>query len=320
MRGYAACLFLAIAGLGAAGVARAEGKCNDDPVKKGPNGELVVGWMLPEPKGATVHPTGVGQDPFAEVDAQITSCQVAGAPVDCAKPRGYPFTAEPTPVALFATGAKVFRVEPALNEWSKFAHPGADMPPGARAAMRRELGAGNEIRSVYVEHPAVDPAEGQSVCNCALQRGVVVWDRGREDLFVRSTFYTEKPTGADPRLFVPRQGWEISFARPSSLWFPVRLNSLLRYADPAHPRPEDGAWAVVDVLTPARVGSDCTFAPFTRVAETSGPTVAFRGKKYWAVRLHAAFTPGQDLQDVSCALPTRIRNARAAKAPAPKAK
>lgn len=258
-------------------LARAEGKCDDDPVPYGPGNKLVVTWSIPHPQGALVRQTG--EDVFNQVDQQLGLSSFHPS---------YPAKYRNPKLVDIYNEAELLTADD-LKAWQK--RFGNTVPPESYAAFDEYVKGGHHIRGVLVEHPMVSPA-GYALCSCVLQRGVVIYNPSgkQEDLFVRSHFSSVKDAKTFEN-FAPREGFWFSFRR-DKIWFPLRLNKLLK----------EQAWMVLDILTPKGkpLPAGAIKPPYTEAKR--GP-VKLLGQDYEAVRVLGTFQPGQAVADLEIPSP-----------------
>ena len=251
--------------------ARAEGKCGDYPVPKGPADELVVTWAIPYPRGAEA---GIdGPSIFKKADAALGT----------SLPPQYTGPKNPTSVRLF--GDRALDTVEELVRWEKDYE--IEVPHESEKALREYKD--HRFRGAIVEHPHVQNNKEYTICTCMLQRGVLVFDGARERLWVRSRFHTTD--GKKPRAFEPGSGWWFRFDS-KTIWFPLRLNALQK----------ERAWMVLDVFAP-RQFKDIKAAKWgldvVEVKRTARPVKLFNNEPpYHGVRLFRAFKVGEAVADL----------------------
>lgn len=258
-------------------LARAEGKCDDDPVQYGPAGQLVVTWAIPYPKDALVKITDVAV--FNQVDQQLGLDWF---------PLSYPAKYKNPKLVNYFNDTELHTAVD-LKNWEAFQ---STMPATTVAAFDDYVKQGHYIRAALVEHPKVNPT-GYSLCTCVLQRGVVIYYPGnkQEDLYVRSHFSSTNPAQKAFEVFAPNGGWWFSFKR-DKIWFPVRLNRLL----------QEDAWMVLDILTPKGklLPTGAIKPPYSEVKR--GRVTLF-GQEFEAVRVLGTFQKGNAATDLEIAAP-----------------
>jgi len=248
--------------------AAADLKCGDAPYSLS-NDTLTVSWVGPVPKTAKV----------SQVDGEVFEklAVVNGSDI----PDGYPEKYLKDLQRVGIANAYMSWDIDELTKWQR--RHEIEMSPEPLAIFKSYLERGNLIFSALVEHPPVDDPPSFTACSVVLQRGVIVFSRGRESLFLRSYFHSTN--GEDSANFVPSGGLEITF--PSDgVWFPLELTKVIY---------EPASYVVLDVLTQEPLNGKQVPAPFQM-----GPQcwMAFGGEKLNATRLVATLEGGKDWPDL----------------------
>lgn len=259
-------------------LARAEGKCLDDP-KLWKDGQgrsvLVVTWTIPFPAGAKVE-----RDVGAEVFAALNGAAGNEIPEGYAKDNLINLTTTAFPQGPGDT--RVMTSPQELQAWEQ--QFDVVMQPAVMGVFNSYFQDKKHVYGTVVEHPGLASPVGYRFCTCTLQRAVVIWEKGQEQLYVRSSFRSAKSPLAFVN-FVPHAGLKFSF--PSSrIWFPLKLNRVL-------PEPGAAAHLVLDVLTRTKLPPQAI--PKDQVAVMSQGTVTLGPNRYEYVRL----TRRYDLADPS---------------------
>jgi hypothetical protein len=270
--------------------ARAEGKCGDDPKlwkdETGTEG-LVVTWTIPFiAKNATIV-RDTGNEVFAAMS------HVAGSEIPPGFPGEYMTNLATVPYPPGQGGTKVMTTEAELRDWE--AQFDVAVNPLAMAVFRAYFNDA-EKKNVYgtvVRHPHLDDPAGYRFCTCTLQRAVVIWDAGQEQLYVRSSYRSAR----DPRYFVnfvPRAGLKFTFST-NRIWFPLKLNRVL-------PEPGAPAFLMLDVLTRKALPDGAIPVEFTVLQRGS---VKLGNAAYAFVRLTRRYELGEPdpIEDLSLAPP-----------------
>ena len=116
-------------------------------------------------------------------------------------------------------------------------HHGVEMEERPLEIFNQYLEEGNALFMSLVGHPPVARPETFTRCSIVLQRAVIFFRGGREDLFLRSYFHSSN--GEDAVNFVPTGTVRMSFAT-DSLWFPLALTEGI---------PEPAAEVVLDIAS-----------------------------------------------------------------------
>lgn len=270
--------------------ARAEGKCLDDPkLWKDATGKemLVVTWTIPFiAKDAKIE-RDTGNDVFAAMS------RVAGSEIPPGFPAEYLSNLATVPYPPGQDGTKVMTTAAELRAWE--AQFDVVMNPLVMTVFQSYFDDA-EKKSVYgtvVRHPQVDDPSGYRFCTCTLQRAIVVWDAGQEQLYVRSSYRSAR----DPRYFanfVPRAGLKFTFST-NRIWFPLRLNRVL-------PEPGAPAFLMLDVLTRKALPDNAIPVEFTVLQRGS---VTLGTVAYAFVRLTRRYELGEPdpIEDLSLVPP-----------------
>ena len=236
-------------------LARAEGKCDDDPRKwqghPDKKDRLVVAWSIPLPADARID-----DDLAAELIQLLDAKPGGGSWQDFALPPEYESNVHRTeifrdPIHPGAReGRAGFDALPKLEGWLN-AHFSVPLQPEARPLLSGYLGGGSKVFSFVVEHPPrADDAIGFRFCTCMLQRAAVVLRGSREELWVQTRFQTARDSNTfvnfEPRkpvvfTFNLVRGKDASGQPATGLWFPLALNRVL-------PLPGKPAWLRADLL------------------------------------------------------------------------
>lgn len=246
-----------------AGPAFADLKCGDAPMYFRPD-QLAVTWVGPMKESAKVR-LGTG-DIFRRV-AEITGPDIPG---------GYPdkYARDLEDSDVF-NSAMAWSTEE-LTKWE--GRHGIEMEPEALEIFERYLESKHLLFMTLVEHPRVPNPEDFRACSLVLQRGVIVYDQGHEDLYLRSYFHSATDTGEFVN-FVPREG--VHFAFPSdSIWFPFELTRLIS---------EPASFVEIDVLSRAPI--DEAALPSFLSPRVSG-RVRLKDEMYQATRLSGVLEVG----------------------------
>lgn len=212
-------------------LARAEGKCGDDPVVW--KNMLIVTWTIPHPANAAV-------DPNADRALMDALDDKFGA-----LPPGFPPAYGGLAVLEYPeTGhGKDKQKLPTLPDLQKY-HEDFKMPLGKEAVelfRTKYYDPGKQVYARVVQHPPVpNNGQGYSFCTCTLQRAVVVWDKGEEQLWLKSRFRNADSSGNFVN-FAPKQPIKFTF-KSDKIWFPLALNEIV-------PQKDVAAFLLLDVLT-----------------------------------------------------------------------
>lgn len=271
---------LAIAGtMMAVKIAKAEPayadlKCGDAPMYFGGGDGLVVTWVGPTKESAKVR---LGDGEIFRRIAEVTGSDI---------PEGYP-----EKYLRDLQEAEVFNASMAwstdeLTQWE--GRHGIDMEPEALGVFQRYLDTKHPIFMSLVSHPEVRDPGAFIACSLVLQRAVMIYDEGREDLFLRSYFYSAKDENEFVN-FVPRTGVHFSFPT-DSIWFPLELTRLIR---------EPASYVELDVLSRSSLDENALPAPFTRARSGSSGTLLLGGKKFNVTRISGVLdvSEGRAIED-----------------------
>jgi hypothetical protein len=240
-------------------------KCGDAPMYFTKD-QLVVTWVGPTKGSAKVRLSG--GDVFRRV-AEIT-----GSDIPDSYPDKYLQNLEDSEVF---NSSMAWSTEE-LTRWE--GRYGIEMEPEALEIFERYLLSKHVLFMSLVGHPQVPNPEEFRACSLVLQRGVIVYDQGQEDLFLRSYFHSATDQGEFVN-FVPREG--VHFAFPSdSIWFPFELTELIS---------EPASFIELDILT--RTPLDDESLPSFLGSRRSG-RVWLEGEKYQATRISGVLEVGKE--------------------------
>ena len=132
-------------------------------------------------------------------------------------------------------------------------------------------------------------------CSVVLRRGVIVYDKGRETLFIRSYLHSAKHAEAKEQgveekeaeefvNLVPHGGVRMSFAS-DTIWFPLETTQLID---------EPESYVVLDILTPERLNAKELPQPF-QVEKSE--QMKYHGETYHVARVTAKL-PKQKTADL----------------------
>jgi len=170
----------------------------------------------------------------------------------------------------------------ALTGWEK--RHGIAMETEPLSIFDDYVKAGYVIFSTLVEHPLVPDPRVYASCSVVLQRGVIVYANGNEDLYLRSYFHSAKD-GENYVNFVPKGGVRISF-ESDGVWFPLELTRVIQ---------EPHSYVVLDILTPKPF--DVGKLPTSFRAGRRG-VVTLGGARYNVVRISATLSAKERSPDL----------------------
>lgn len=137
---------------------------------------------------------------------------------------------------------------------------------------QRYVDEGYKIRLILMEHPEVPRLSSYSRCSVVLQRGIIIYEQGRETLYIRSYVHSANE-GQDFVNFVPRTGVKFTFDS-KMIWFPLETTAVIQ---------EPASYVVIDILTPRPLKSK--IAPPFRITRR-GP-VKLNNRKFQVTRINA---------------------------------
>jgi len=243
-------------------------KCGDAPMWFGDDG-LVVTWVGPMKESAKVR--------LGDGDIFGRAAEATGSDIPERYPekylRGLQETEVFNPSMAWSTDE--------LTRWES--RHGIEMEPGAVEIFQRYLDTKHLLFMSLVGHPEVATPEDYVACSLVLQRAVIVFDDGREDLYLRSYFHSAKSPDEFVN-FVPRTGVHFSFPT-DRLWFPLELTRLIS---------EPVSFVELDVISRE---------PFTGKAPAPFEARTVRGlslggRKFHATRLSGVINVGKE-EDVT---------------------
>jgi len=170
-----------------------------------------------------------------------------------------------------------------LTAWEK--KHGIEMQREPLAIFERYLRNGFTIFSALVRHPPVPEPKLYVACSVILQRGVIVYANGIEDLHLRSYFHSARDAENFVN-FVPSGALRVSF-KSDKIWFPLELTQVIQ---------EPYSYVVLDVLTTKPLKLEQLPKPFQ--AGKQG-TVTLGKQQYQAVRLTAKLAAKQTSPDLN---------------------
>ncbi len=264
-------------------LARAEGKCDDDPFLLRDRKTLAVTWTIP------VLP---GDDPTIDTRATLMTDLDARSPIE---PPGFPPEYASNlwkyPYPDHPESKKKITNKATHAAWlSQF---GLAEGPVAAGITDKYFADGRMLFGVVVQHPPLpSDKSGYQFCTCILQRAVLLWDdlTGKEHLWIRTRFHSAKDK-LNWTNFEPSHPVKFAFLSPS-LWFPLAYNHVL---------PESPSFLVLDAVTRKKLGA---VAGFT--SEDLGQVtyqIGARPENWYVARLRARFEKGTSPADLSIAPP-----------------
>jgi hypothetical protein len=159
---------------------------------------------------------------------------------------------------------------------------------------RYYLERGYPIFGTLVQFP-VDNPELFLTCSPVLQRGVIVYGDGREDLFLRSYFHSRQDEENFVN-FVPRQGIHMSFLS-DGIWFPMALTG-----GELEVSPVPASYVVIDILTPDRFHPRGLPEPLEVVRSEAGSDAPeqmdYQGRDYFVTRIVGELSSTKDRVDL----------------------
>jgi hypothetical protein len=178
-----------------------------------------------------------------------------------------------------------------LRRWQK--RHGTDLSRGQVEIFERYLKTDHAIRLMVIEHPKVNRPEEYQDHSVVLQRGVIVYDKGRETLFLRSYVHSAKRGrdstrgSADFVNFAPKGGVQMVFSS-NTLWFPLETtNGCVA---------EAASYVMLDILTPTALDVSQLPKPFQ--LEKKGRT-QYQGRSYQVTRVAAKLAAKERWPDLS---------------------
>jgi hypothetical protein len=160
------------------------------------------------------------------------------------------------------------------------------------------IDSGYAIQTMLIRHPTAPNFLRFAACSVVLQRGVIVYDNGVEDLFLKSYIHSAEKPNLDHVVnstqqrsegfanFVPRGGIHIGSFKSDTIWFPLSTTEVIE---------EPASYVVLDFLTPAPLDTKQLPEPFR--AEKTGK-MKFRGTDYYVTRISAKL-PRQKTADLN---------------------
>ena len=241
----------------------------------GPKG-LVVTWVGPVPEQAEVSYTD------GEVFATVNRANGPDVPKDL--PQKY--SQGLTRVDVF--NASMSWDAQSLTAWEK--RHGIEMEPEPLRIFEDYLRSKHVLFSTLVRHPDVPEPKLYARCSIVLQRGIIVYSDGVEDLYLRSYFHSAK----DDKSFVnfaPRGALRMSF-RSEKLWFPLELTRVIQ---------EPSSVVILDLLTTKALNREQLPKSFRAVGGKG--TVSLNGKSYHSVRVVAKLAAKEKSPDFVMSAP-----------------
>jgi hypothetical protein len=244
---------------------------------------LVVTWVGPVPKEAKVT--------FTDGKIFSAAARVMGPEVPNDLPKKYTYKLRKA--ELF--NASMHWDLDELTRWEE-RHGIEEMEEEPLSIFRDYLERGHPIFGALVQHPPVANPREFRACSVVLQRAVIVFDEGRENLFLRSYFHSAQDDENFVN-FVPRGGVEMSFAS-DTIWFPLELTRVIQ---------EPAAQVVLDILTSEPLDSERLPHPFQAVrSEASFGEVPehmeYRGRNYHVTRVAGQLSSGERWEDLNLAV------------------
>lgn len=246
----------------------------------GPKG-LVVTWVGPVPEQAEV--TTVDDKVFEAINRS------AGREVPRELPAKY--LKDLKRVDVF--NASIFWDTKSLAAWEN--RYGIQMDEKSLEIFENYLKEGNVLLGTLVRHPTVAEPQQFVACSVILQRAVIVYANGREDLYLRSYFHSARDSTNFVN-FAPAGGLRISF-KSESIWFPLELTRVIQ---------EPHSSVVLDILTDAPLDLEqlpkSFHAPQGGTAGLKGKrpkSITFGGRRFHAVRINATLASGERSPDLN---------------------
>ena len=125
-----------------------------------------------------------------------------------------------------------------LLHWEERHGFAEEMTPEIRSILEEYLNKDYVIIGTLIQYPKTGNPAAFKAHGIVLQRAVIVYDEGRENLFLRSYAHSVDDSGNSVN-FVPRGGIEMSFAS-DVVWYPLMLTEIIN---------EPAAHVVLDILT-----------------------------------------------------------------------
>ena len=162
------------------------------------------------------------------------------------------------------------------------------------------IASGFVIQTMLIRHPTTPNLLRFAACSVVLQRGVIVYNNGVEDLFLKSYIHSaEQPNlhhavalsqtqrrQGDFANFVPRGGIHIGSFKSDTIWFPLSTTELIE---------EPASYVVLDFLTQAPLDAKQLPEPFH--VDKTGKTT-YKGSVYYVSRVTAKL-PRQKTADLN---------------------
>ncbi|MFD5431750.1 hypothetical protein ACFWJ4_06170 [Kitasatospora sp. NPDC127067] len=203
--------------------AYADLKCGDAPMYF--DGGLVVTWSGPAPKEARVRVAN--GDIFERVE------QATGPGIPSDYPEKYLKNLRTSEVFNACTAW----TPDELVRWQ--GRHGIEMEPEALSVYDSYLKDGNTIFMALVDHPSVTDPGSFVACSLVLQRAVIVYNGGRQDLFLRSYFHSAREDSSEFVNFAPGGSVHYSF-KTDTVWFPLELTRFIS---------EPASYVELDIVT-----------------------------------------------------------------------
>lgn len=213
-------------------------------------------------------------------------------------PKGFPrqYTQGLREVELF-NPSTVYRSEE-LVRWQE--QHGQKVKDEPLRVFQNYLESGFVVQEMLVRHPIVPNFARFVACSVVLQRFVIVYDNGVENLFLRSYIHSAeqanlahrtnlaqtKSSGANFANFVPRGGIHIASFKSDTVWVPLATTELIE---------EPASYVVLDILTRGPLDAKQLPEPFVTVK--SG-RMKYRGIPYYVSRVSAKL-PRQKTADLN---------------------
>lgn len=243
-------------------------------------------YMGPAPKDARV---SVGDGSIFNLLNHITGPDI---------PKGFPkqYTQGLQEVELF-NPSTAYKTEDLVSWQEQHAQKVGDEP---LKVFSNYIESGFVIQTMLIRHPTLPNLARFVACSVVLQRGVIVYDKGVENLFLRSYIHSaEQPNlhhaaksfqtpkrPVDFANFVPRGGIHIASFKSETLWFPLSTTELIE---------EPASYVVLDFLTRTPLETKQLPEPF-RLEKTG--RVKYQGTTYYVSRVSAKL-PRQKTADLN---------------------
>ncbi|HEU4383064.1 MAG TPA: hypothetical protein VFR85_06100 [Anaeromyxobacteraceae bacterium] len=260
-------------------LAKAEGKCYDDPHYWKDKNKLVVTWIIPVPGDAKTETSSDGAL-LAELDARFGG-EPPGYPIEYASNvYRYPYPDHPA-------SKRMIKSLKDLKNWvGLFPFP---TEPEAEDALSKYFNANRSLYGLVVEHPPVpDKGLGFKFCTCILQRAAILWDGDQQQTWVRSTLRSAR----DQRTwvnFAAESPIKFSF-KATTIWFPLALNRIL-------PDPGTPAFLLLDIVTKKPLAVDPTKTTGL-VVDPKGP-MPWQGETWNVTRIWRRYQRSDPAEDLS---------------------